>query len=207
MHSKFFKIISYICNEIKCYTKKKSLNIACYSITILIGLVLGIVISSVSEIDYSSINYFVLISSDEYNIFGTFIKIVLLAFIGHILVYVCCLSKWCCFTPFLALFYAGYRFGIRIVSCIIQDKFSGVLCVIFYIIPLYLVILCSLFVATCIIKNVCYEAGYYKKCSRGCKNIWHDCIKQFLILFLILVIILCLVCLIVPMCVKFIIVI
>ena len=68
--------IDYIIASLKCYVKEHKKYLLCLSAAIVCGFVLGIIICSLRENINSRYNYIVLISNEEFNLFGTFIKVI-----------------------------------------------------------------------------------------------------------------------------------
>ncbi len=166
MQIKFNRVCNNLLTEVKLFIKNRRSNLLVLLAVIVAGLVLGIILTSArDDIDGNSINYIVLITKGEYNIVGTCIKIILLTILGHALICCSCFHKFLCVSPYITLFYAAYRFGVRLVSIVVIDKFSGVICLITYIIPLYLVILGSYLVLACMMRNLIIEGGYYHRCN------------------------------------------
>ena len=151
----------------------------------------------------SKYNYIVLISNEQFNLFGTFIKIVILSLTGMILCYLTVYHKYLACLPYIVLFYTAYRFGGRLVGIIVADKFIGFICIITYTIPLYIAVILSLIAVSCI-------CAYYKSNCNGtgfiCKNINKQIIKYILFVCAVYLLVLVILCIIIPSIAKFIIV-
>lgn len=203
MRSDFRCKLDYVISGLKCYVKEHKMYLLCLSATIVCGLVLGIIICSMRETITSRYNYIVLISNENYNLFGTFIKIFFLAFVGILLCYLQVYHKYLRCLPYIVLFYAAYRFGGRLVGIIVADKFVGFICIITFTIPIFLTVLVTLVVVSCIcahFRESCGGKGYV------CKNINFRIIKYICFSTGILLLLLILFCIIVPVIAKFIIV-
>lgn len=207
MHSNFLQILNYIFNEVRCFCKERRSNIITFCVVILLGLLTGIIVSSVSEIEYSSINYLVLMGKGEYNIFGKFVKILLLVLLAFVIVFLTCMSKWCRFLPHFVLFYTAYRLGVRLVVTVLCDKLIGVICVFIFVLPVYIAILLAIITVACIVTKFCEVNGDYIKCSRSCRKNNMIIIKHFGVVFALVTIILVIFAIIIPLIVKFIIII
>ena len=129
--------LDYLLTSLKCYIKEHKRLLLCLMLTIIGGLVLGIVITSLRENVTSRYNYIVLISNEQFNLFGTFIKVLLLTIFGMALCYLQLYHKYFYCLPYIVLFYTAYRFGGRLVGIIIADKFVGFICIITFTIPMY----------------------------------------------------------------------
>ena len=195
--------IDYLIACLKCYIKEHKRYLLCLSATIACGLILGIIVCSLRENVTSKYNYIVLISNEQFNLFGTFIKIVILSLTGMILCYLTVYHKYLACLPYIVLFYTAYRFGGRLVGIIAADKFIGFICIITYTIPLYIAVILSLIAVSCI-------CAYYKSNCNGtgfiCKNINKQIIKYILFVCAVYLLVLVILCIIIPSIAKFIIV-
>lgn len=203
MQGDFRKKSDYLITQLKCYVKENKTLIVLYIVAILFGFALGIVISSFRENLDSKYNYIVLISEEEYKLFGVFTKVVLLLILGMFCCYTPIFTHYLNFMPYLVLFYTAYRFGGRIVGLIVVDKIIGVICILTYTIPLYLAILLCFMCASCITNF------YSCKCGKDgfvCKNINKRILKNYLVCLILAILIIILVCIIIPSVAKFIIV-
>ncbi len=199
MNIKICRVCNYIKTEAKCFFKQRRSSIFVILAIIIIGLVLGIILSAGRDAsDIKSINYIVLITKGEYNVFGTFIKVMLLMFVGHVVICCCVFHKFLCVTPYIAIFYTAYRFGVRIVTVVIADKFSGVICLITYVIPVYLIVLCGFVLIACVMQAMIIDGGYYHRCNCCYGRIVKDICRKVLCLNLVLVPLLIIFTLIVP---------
>ncbi len=195
--------IDYVIASLKCYIKEHKKYLLCLGIAIACGFVLGIIICSLRENITSKYNYIVLISNEQYNLFGTFIKVVILSIFGMVFCYLPIFHKYCAPLPYIVLFYTAYRFGGRLVGLIVADKFVGFICIITFTIPLYLAVIISLISVSCICE-------YYKASCGGrgivCKNINKQILKYILCVCGLYMLALILICIIIPAIAKFIIV-
>ena len=166
MNIKFSRVCNYVKTEACCFFKNRKANILSIIALIIVGIALGIIFSAGRDAsDIKSINYIVLISKGEYNVFGTFIKVVLLMLLGHIIICCSVFHKYLCVTPYIAIFYTAYRFGVRIVTLVIADKFSGVMCLITYMVPVYIVVLCGFVMLACVMRAMVIDGGFYHRSS------------------------------------------
>lgn len=193
----------YLISTIKCYIKEHKSFLLCLLAAILSGFILGIIITSLRENITSRYNYIVLISDEQFNLFGTFIKVLVLSLAGFALCYIPIFHKYLACTPYIVLFYSAYRFGGRLVGLVVADKFVGFICIITWTIPMYLVIITSFVVVTCI-------TAYHKLSCGGqglvCKNINKQILKHIACVFACLFVLLIVICIIIPAIAKFIIV-
>ena len=203
MQNSFRSKIDYLVANLKCYIKENRRFLFFHLLAILCGLVLGIIICSLRENITSKYNYIVLISNEEFNLFGTFIKVVLLSIVGIVLCYLPIYHKYLACLPYIVLFYTAYRFGGRVVGIIVADKIIGFICIITFTIPLYLVILVGFVICSCISANYKATCG-----SRGlvCKNINKQILKYNCCVAIGLLVLLIVICIIIPAIAKFIIV-
>lgn len=203
MHGGFRCKFDYLIASLKCFVKEHKKILLCLLATIVCGLVLGIIVASLRENVTSRYNYIVLISKQQYNLFGTFIKIIFLSIVGIVLCYLPIVHKYCACIPYIALFYTAYRFGGRMVGIIVADKFVGFICLITFTIPIYLAIIISLVAVTCISNHFRANCG-----GNGfvCKNINKQVIKHILCVLVLLLLWLIIFCIFVPVVAKFIIV-
>ncbi len=195
--------IDYIIASLKCYVKEHKKYLLCLSAAIVCGFVLGIIICSLRENINSRYNYIVLISNEEFNLFGTFIKVLLLSAVGMVLCYLPIYHKYFSALPYVVLFYTAYRFGGRLVGLIVADKFIGFICIITFTIPLYIAVLINFVTVSCICAYLKTSCG-----GRGlvCKNINKRIVKYIICVGLVYLLVLILVCIIIPSIAKFIIV-
>lgn len=195
--------LDYLLTSLKCYIKEHKRLLLCLMLTIIGGLVLGIVITSLRENVTSRYNYIVLISNEQFNLFGTFIKVLLLTIFGMALCYLQLYHKYFYCLPYIVLFYTAYRFGGRLVGIIIADKFVGFICIITFTIPMYIAVIASLIAVTCI-------CNFYRMSCGGkglvCKNTNKIIIKHILCVCALLLLFLILICIIIPAIAKFIII-
>lgn len=203
MQNNFRCKLDYLISSLKCYIKENKKYLLCLLAAIVGGLILGIIITSLRQNINSRYNYIVLISNEEYNLFGTFIKVLVLAIVGIVLCYLPVYHKYCACLPYIVLFYTAYRFGGRVVGLIVADKFVGFICIITWTIPLYLSIILTFVAVSCI-------TAYYKLSCGGkglvCKNVnkhickYIGCVGAGLLLLLLVI------CIFIPTIAKFIIV-
>lgn len=195
--------LDYLLSSLKCYVKEHKHLLLCYCLAILSGLVLGIIVTSLRENVTSRFNYIVLISNEQYNLFGTFIQVILLSIVGMALCYLQIYHRYCGCLPYIVLFYTAYRFGGRMVGIIVVDKFVGFICIITFTIPIYLAVLITFLAVACC-------CNYYKSNCRGagfvCKNTNKIILKKMMCFGCGLLVMLFVFCIIVPAIAKFIIV-
>ncbi len=195
--------IDYFLSSLKCYIKEHKRLLLCYTAAILCGLILGIIVTSLRENVKSKFNYIVLISNEQYNLFGTFIQVILLSLVGVIICYLQIYHKYCVCLPYIVLFYTAYRFGGRMVGIIIADKFVGFICIITFTIPIYLSILVAFLSVACLCE-------YYRATCGGrglvCRKTNRLIIKRMCCIYGGLLAVLFVVCIIVPAIAKFIII-
>lgn len=203
MQGSFRKKVDYLLSLIKCYIKENKNFLFFHCLTLIAGLILGIIVCSLRSNISSHYNYIVLISGEEYNVFGVFIKVLLLAFLGCILCYLPIHHRLLSCMPYVTIFYTAYRLGSRIVGIIVVDKFIGFICILTFTLPLYFIILIGFVICSCISSH--FKARGRKSCG-VCKNIHKDTLKCHLIVCLAMLVGIVIVCIIIPSFAKFIIV-
>lgn len=192
----------YLMACLKCYIKDNKRYLLCLLAAICGGLVLGIVVCSLRSNITSKYNYIVLISNEQFNVFGTFIKVLLLSLCGMAACYLLLLHKYLACMPYIVLFYAAYRLGARLVGLIVCDKFVGFLCIITFTLPMYLSAIACFVFAACI-------CAHYRVNLKGgfvCRNINAKIFKYLGCVCFVHMLVLVVVCIIVPSVAKFIIV-
>lgn len=203
MQGSFRKKTDYLLSLIKCYVKENKKFLFFHFITLILGLILGIIVCSLRSNISSNYNYIVLISNEEYNIFGVFIKVIVLTLLGCFLCYLPIHHKFFNCMPYITIFYAAYRLGGRMVGIIVVDKFIGFLCIFTFTLPLYITIIVSFIVSSCI-------SEYFKIKSKNncglCGNIHKQALKCYLFLGVIILVLILIICIIIPSIAKFIIV-
>lgn len=203
MQGSFRKKFDFLFCLLKCFIKENKRFLFFHCLTLICGLILGIIVCSLRSNITSRYNYIVLISNDEFNVFGMFIKVVLLALLGCFLCYLPLHHKFFACFPFLTIFYTAYRLGGRLVGIIVVDKFVGILCIVTFTLPLFIVILTAFIVCSCISAN--FSVKFRKSCG-VCRNIHKEAIKCHLLVFGVLIVFIIIICLIIPSVAKFIIV-
>lgn len=194
MRIKINRLLHYALTDVKCFIKYRKGYILSLLAVLVGGLVLGIVLSSGREaFDIDTINYIELITKGDYNVFGSFMKVLLLMLLGQLIICTSCYNKYLCFTPYVTIFYTAYRFGVRIVTLIIADKFSGVVCLITYIIPVYIIILSGFVVLACLMRAMIIDGGFYHRCNCCNSNVGKEIGR----------IVLCINCICIPLLVIF----
>lgn len=128
--------VNYIRNAVSAFCDEHSSLIAIVCCACLTGILLGIVVAVRFGEEYYKLNVFLALKSAEYQKFSTFFKFFLLALATLAIDFTCVFKKYFCALGFIWTAFLGYRFGLCFVGAANAALADGILCAIFFYLPL-----------------------------------------------------------------------
>ena len=162
----------FLVPDIKNLISKHKKELIVFLSTFVFGLVVGIIIASSSQSDYSGA--FMSILSDEYNPFRSFGIYTAILFFLTLLCF--CTGIKSIFTVILLalIFFSGYVFGRISCFSVVENVFWGIISILIFVLPNASVLLSTTYYTYCKMREkvVCGSLKNSKPCVKICLSVF-----------------------------------
>lgn len=135
----------YYKNVLHSFLREHSALLWLFLCVFTVGLITGAIVAVRLSDDFVKPNVFELLKTGEYAYMSSFLTFVCFAAFTVCVAFLSVFRRFCAVFSFVWIAYCGYRAGIHIIGCVHVATFTGIICSVFYYLPLYLnMTLCAL---------------------------------------------------------------
>lgn len=162
--------LNYAFTSLKIFLRDNKFYVLLGCAALLVGIVIGVLAARGFGEDYYKLNFIFELQSGTFAFAKTFFIALLCMLGGMALILLCGFNKWLIIPAFFIVGFFGYRLGLNLVGCMQPGTASGVACIIFYYLPLFLTaafafiaFICMVFTSICGARGVFASAASVKR--------------------------------------------